>query len=88
MKSRLFHSDDYLLVQDRVRDLINRSPDFLSEVTAQSPRLRAMQSRRSWPIPSTGFWGSTAVSTHRTSHAELWQTLLLSIARVCTTSSM
>lgn len=38
MKSRLFHSDDYLLVQDRVRDLINRSPDFLSEVTAQSPR--------------------------------------------------
>lgn len=27
----------YLLVQDRVRDVINSSPDFLSQITAQSP---------------------------------------------------
>jgi hypothetical protein len=38
MKSRLFHSEDYLAVQERVRDLLNRSPDFLSGSTAQSPR--------------------------------------------------
>lgn len=38
MRSRLFHTNDYLLVQDQVRDLINSSPDFLSAVTAQSPR--------------------------------------------------
>lgn len=38
MKSRLFHSKDYLAVQSKVRDLINTSPDFLSENTAQSPR--------------------------------------------------
>lgn len=38
MKSRLFHTNDYMSVQDRVRDLINRSSDFLSEHTAQSPR--------------------------------------------------
>lgn len=38
MKSRLFYTNDYLLVQDQVRDLINSSPDFLSAVTAQSPR--------------------------------------------------
>ena len=38
MKSRLFHTRDYVLVQDKVRDLINSSPDFLSKNTAQSPR--------------------------------------------------
>ena len=38
MKSELFNSKDYLTVQDRVRDLINSSPDFLSKSTAQSPR--------------------------------------------------
>lgn len=38
MKSRLFHTQDYLSVQERVRDLINSSPDFLSNNTAQSPR--------------------------------------------------
>lgn len=38
MKSRLFHSGDYVLVQDKVRDLINASPDFLSKNTAHSPR--------------------------------------------------
>lgn len=38
MKSRLFHTLDYLGVQERVRDLINSSPDFLSSNTAQSPR--------------------------------------------------
>ncbi len=38
MKSRLFHSKDYLAVQDHARDLINSSPDFLSKTTAQSPR--------------------------------------------------
>ena len=38
MKSKLFNSKDYLIVQDRVRDLINSSPDFLSKSTAQSPR--------------------------------------------------
>ena len=38
MKSRLFHTKDHVLIQDRVRDLINSSPDFLSKNTAQSPR--------------------------------------------------
>lgn len=38
MKSRLFHSKDYVAVQNKVRDLINGSPDFLSKNTAQSPR--------------------------------------------------
>lgn len=38
MKSRLFHTEEYLAVQARVVDLINQSPDFLSENTAQSPR--------------------------------------------------
>lgn len=38
MKSRLFHSGDYVQVQDKVCDLINSSPDFLSKETAQSPR--------------------------------------------------
>jgi len=38
MKSRLFHGNDYVLVQARVQDLINSSPDFLSKSTAQSPR--------------------------------------------------
>lgn len=38
MKSRLFYTKDYLLIQKRVRDLINGSPDFLSKNTAQSPR--------------------------------------------------
>ena len=38
MKSRLFHTHEYLGVQERVRDLINSSPDFLSSNTAQSPR--------------------------------------------------
>lgn len=38
MKSRLFHSSDYKAVQKKVRDLVNRSQDFLSKNTAQSPR--------------------------------------------------
>lgn len=38
MKSQLFHTQDYLLVQQRVREHINNSPDFLSGATAQSPR--------------------------------------------------
>lgn len=38
MKSRLFDSKDYVAVQNKVRDLINGSPDFLSKNTAQSPR--------------------------------------------------
>nr|VFK40738.1 MAG: hypothetical protein BECKSD772F_GA0070984_106911 [Candidatus Kentron sp. SD]VFK46186.1 MAG: hypothetical protein BECKSD772E_GA0070983_106811 [Candidatus Kentron sp. SD]VFK78438.1 MAG: hypothetical protein BECKSD772D_GA0070982_101512 [Candidatus Kentron sp. SD] len=38
MKSRLFHSNDYKAVQEKVRELVNRSPDFLSTDTAQSPR--------------------------------------------------
>lgn len=38
MRSRLFHTKDYMLVQDKVRNLINSSPDFLSKNTAQSPR--------------------------------------------------
>ena len=38
MISRLFHTKDYVLVQKRVRALINNSPDFLSTNTAQSPR--------------------------------------------------
>lgn len=37
-ESRLFHSNDYRAVQDKVRDLINSSPDLLSKNTAQSPR--------------------------------------------------
>lgn len=38
MNSRLFHTLEYVGVQERVRDLINSSPDFLSSNTAQSPR--------------------------------------------------
>lgn len=38
MKSQLFHTRDYEFVQNRVRDVINKSPDFLSNNTAQSPR--------------------------------------------------
>ena len=38
MKSKLFHTGEYVAVQSRVRDLINGSPDFLSKNTAQSPR--------------------------------------------------
>lgn len=38
MKSKLFHANDYLVVQDRVKELLNKSPDFLSKNTAQSPR--------------------------------------------------
>ena len=38
MKSSLFHSQDYLLVQERTRHLLNGSEDFLSGNTAQSPR--------------------------------------------------
>lgn len=38
MKSRLFHTEEYVSVQARVRDLLNSSPDFLSSNTAQSPR--------------------------------------------------
>jgi hypothetical protein len=38
MRSRIFHLDEYIAVQSRVKDLINNSPDFLSRNTAQSPR--------------------------------------------------
>jgi hypothetical protein len=38
MKSRLFHSEEFHKVENRVRDLINRSADFLSKNTAHSPR--------------------------------------------------
>lgn len=38
MKSKLFHTKEYVAVQDRVKDLINSSPNFLSRNTAQSPR--------------------------------------------------
>jgi hypothetical protein len=38
MTSKLFHTQDYLIIQERVRNLINSSPDFLSSRTAQSPR--------------------------------------------------
>jgi hypothetical protein len=38
MNSRLFHTQEYLTIQERVRDLINSHPDFLSTSTAQSPR--------------------------------------------------
>ncbi len=38
MKSKLFHTNEYLTVQNRVKDLLNSSPDFLSKSTAQSPR--------------------------------------------------
>lgn len=38
MKSKLFHSGKYRKVQTAVKNLINNSPDFLSENTAQSPR--------------------------------------------------
>lgn len=29
MKSQLFHTQAYLTIQEKVRDLINSSPDFL-----------------------------------------------------------
>jgi hypothetical protein len=38
VRSQLFHGGGHILVQDRVRDLINETPDFLSQNTAQSPR--------------------------------------------------
>jgi len=38
VKSKLFHTNDYLLIQNRVLDLINNSTNFLSKNTAQSPR--------------------------------------------------
>lgn len=38
MRSKLFHTQAYVTIQERVRDLINSSPDFLSVSTAQSPR--------------------------------------------------
>ncbi|MGA3080985.1 MAG: hypothetical protein ABSD44_06345 [Terracidiphilus sp.] len=38
MKSKLFHTDEYLAIQTRVRDLINSNPDFLSQNTARSTR--------------------------------------------------
>ncbi len=38
MKSKLFHTQEYLTIEERVRDLINSSADFLSSNTAQSPR--------------------------------------------------
>lgn len=38
MISELFHSGRYIEVQNKVRNLINISPDFLSVNTAQSPR--------------------------------------------------
>jgi len=38
MRSRLFHSSEYRAVQTRVCELINGSPDFLSDNTAHSPR--------------------------------------------------
>lgn len=38
MKSNIFHTDEYLVLQTRVMDLINGNPDFLSQDTAQSPR--------------------------------------------------
>lgn len=38
MKSRLFQSAEYERVQERVRALLNDSPDFLSPETAGSPR--------------------------------------------------
>lgn len=38
VQSKLFHTDIYIEVQARVKELINSSPDFLSENTAHSPR--------------------------------------------------
>jgi hypothetical protein len=38
VKSKLFHTDEYVAIQTRVRDLINGNPNFLSPNTAQSPR--------------------------------------------------
>lgn len=38
MKSRLFQSKEYEQIQERVRTLLNNSPDFLSPETAGSPR--------------------------------------------------
>jgi hypothetical protein len=38
VKSKVFHTDEYLAIQTRVKDLINGNPDFLSQNTARSPR--------------------------------------------------
>ena len=38
MHSKLFHTYAFLEIQERVRDLLNGSPDFLSANTARSPR--------------------------------------------------
>lgn len=38
MKSALFHSGQYLSVQDKVKDFLNQQEEFLSGSTAQSPR--------------------------------------------------
>lgn len=38
MKSKLFHTNEYISIQSRVQKLINNGPNFLSRNTAQSPR--------------------------------------------------
>lgn len=38
MKSYIFCSNDYIEIQNRVQNLINNKPEFLSQNTAQSPR--------------------------------------------------
>jgi len=38
VKSQLFHTDAYIAVQNRIREIINGSPDFLSTRTSHSPR--------------------------------------------------
>lgn len=38
MKSRLFHAEDFKVVQNRVLELINSRPTFLSDSIARSPR--------------------------------------------------
>jgi hypothetical protein len=38
VQSKLFHSDEYLAIQTRVKDLINGNSNFLSQNIARSPR--------------------------------------------------
>ncbi len=38
MKSKLFYSDKYKAVEEKIRNFINEQDDFLSESTARSTR--------------------------------------------------
>lgn len=52
MKNRLFHAEDFKVVQNRVLELINSRPTFLSDSIARSPRAVGDRFRLRTPILS------------------------------------